>query len=265
MSQTKSNITTPKLNLPLIPERTDSGIALEGQQEELPAPAQEPIHRRDSAHMLVSEAILARRSSRIYLPKPVPQNLLTRALELARHSPSNTNTQPWRLFIVTGDALSRLSTSLLRAAEASAPALPPHPPEFAPYHSALGQTLYGEGYGLSRSDAQGRKAAVMRNFEFFGAPVGIIVCMSRELVGTEAFSVGMYIQTLLLALTELGLGSCVEISVAGYPEVVRREVGVEEGLVVLCGIAVGWEDRGDRVNRVVMERDGVERTTVWVQ
>ncbi|KAI1367935.1 oxidoreductase [Xylaria arbuscula] len=253
-------------NLPIVPKRTDSGIAMQEQQETTSTFAEESKDRQNSAHMLVSEAILARHSSRIYLPQPVPQSLLTRALELARHSPSNTNTQPWRLFIVTGDALSRLNTALLSAAEAAAPAIPPPPAAFQKYHSALGRTLYGEGYGLSRSDTTGRKAAVMRNYEFFGAPVGIVVCMSAELVGTEALSVGMYVQTLLLALTDLGLGSCVEISIAGYPEVVRREVGIgEEGLVVLCGIAVGFEDLGSTVNRVVMERDGVEASTVWVR
>ncbi|KAI0521233.1 oxidoreductase [Xylaria bambusicola] len=252
---------TTSLNPPARPKSTDSAIALAEQDEQIPASAPSS----GSKHMSVSEAILARHSSRLYLPRPVPRAHLTRALSLAQHAPSNTNTQPWRLFIVQDDALIRLNTALLAAAALSAPSIPPHPAPFAKYRAALGRTLYGDGWGLARDDAEGRREAVMRNFEFFGAPVGIVVCMSSDLVGTEAFSVGMYVQTLLLALTEVGVGSCVEISISGYAEVVREVVGIGEGLVVLCGIAVGFEDAGARVNRVQMGRDGVEESTVWVE
>ncbi|RYC55887.1 hypothetical protein CHU98_g10326 [Xylaria longipes] len=79
-----------------------------------------------------------------------------------------------------------------------------------------------------------------------------------------AFSVGMYVQTFLLALTELGVGSCVEISVAGYPDVVRREVGIAEDLRVLVAVAVGFEDGEAGVNQIRIARDGVDKTTVWV-
>ncbi|KAI0411398.1 oxidoreductase [Xylaria grammica] len=185
--------------------------------------------------MLLDEAILARHSTRLYLPRPVPRAALERALELATHAPSHTNTQAWRPFIVTGDALARLK-------------------------AALGRQVYGEGWGLAHDDA-----AVLRNFEFFGAPVAVLVCMSAALAGQAALSVGMYAQTLLLALTETGLGSCVEISVAGYPGVVAREVGIPGDLRVLCGVAVGFEDLGARVNRIRVVRDLVERHTAWVQ
>ncbi|KAI0534344.1 oxidoreductase [Xylaria digitata] len=215
--------------------------------------------------MLLDEAILARHSTRLYLPQAVPRALLERALDLATHAPSNTNTQARRLFIVTGEALARLKSGLVRAAENGAPDLPSMPPAFWGYRTALGKQLYGEGWGLARDDAAGRRAAVMRNFEFFGAPVAAIVCMSRELVGQEAFSVGMYVQTFLLALTEMGVGSCCEISVAGYPDVVRSEVGIPDDLQVLCGVAVGFEDESAGVNRIRVARDDVERNTVWVQ
>ncbi|KAI8954512.1 oxidoreductase [Xylaria longipes] len=214
--------------------------------------------------MLLDEAILARHSTRLYLPKPVPRPLLERALSLAAHSPSNTNTQAWRLFIVTGDALTRLKSSLLGAAAERPPQVPRMPAAFAAHRSALGRQIYGEGWGLAPDDAAGRRAAALRNFDFFGAPVGVVVCMDGGLPSQMAFSVGMYVQTFLLALTELGVGSCVEISVAGYPDVVRREVGIAEDLRVLVAVAVGFEDGEAGVNQIRIARDGVDKTTVWV-
>ncbi|KAI3331723.1 oxidoreductase [Xylariaceae sp. AK1471] len=215
--------------------------------------------------MLLNEAIMTRHSTRLFLPTPVPHSLLEHALEVATYSPSNSNTQAWRLFVVTGSALTRLTSTLVHSAsQGEEPNIPGLPAAFNTYRSALGKQVYGEGYGLARDDIEGRKAATLRNFDFFGAPVGIVVCMSSELVETEALSVGMYVQTLLLALTERGLASCVEISIAGYPDLVKREVGIPEDLMVLCGIAVGYEDGDAGVNKIRSKREVVDKTTVWV-
>ncbi|KAI0967615.1 oxidoreductase [Xylaria arbuscula] len=245
------------------PKRTDSAIALQEEEQLTTTPPAKT--RSSSAQMLLSEAILTRHSSRLYLPQPVPQEILTHALTLAAHAPSNTNTQAWRLFVVTGSALSRLKTSLVAAATTTEPNLPPLPASFDEYRSALGRQVFGVGWGIPHDDHEARRAAVLRNYDFFGAPAAVIVCMSAELEGVEAFSVGMYLQTFLLALTEAGVGSCVEISVAGYSDVVKKEVGIPEDLVVLCGVAVGFEDGMAGVNRIRAGRDEVAQTTVWVQ
>ncbi|KAI0204934.1 Nitroreductase-like protein [Astrocystis sublimbata] len=237
-------------------ERTDSRSEAEAESN-----SQQPLPgRRGSQHMLLDEAIITRHSTRLYLPKPVPRSLLERALALAAHAPSNTNSQAWRLFMVTGSALERLKSGLVSAAseEQRVAQTPVLPEEFKQHRSALGRQVYGEGWKIPREDA------VLRNYDFFGAPVGVIVCMSAELVGQAAFSVGMYLQTFLLALTERGVGSCVEISVTGYPDVVRREVGIPDSLSILVGVAVGYEDAEAGVNRIKIDRDGVDKTTVWV-
>ncbi|RYP76382.1 hypothetical protein DL771_001821 [Monosporascus sp. 5C6A] len=220
--------------------------------------------------MQLEEVIKTRHSSRQFLPdKEVPRAVLEQALQLATHAPSDSNTQAWRLFIVRGAALTRLRTALYD--HAAAPDAPPPstatelPPTLQVYRSELGALLYGELLGLARSDAAGRRAAVLRNYRFFNAPVGVVVCMSADLRGRAALSVGMYLQTLLLALTEAGVGSCVQITIAGYPDVVRRELGIPGDLQILCGISIGYEDEAAAVNRGRIGREPVERTTVWVE
>ena len=216
-------------------------------------------------HILLDEAILTRHSTRLFLPKPVPQEVIQNALQLAMHSPSNSNTQVWRLYVVTGPALERLKSNLVEAASTA----PPHhstplPDEFRPFRSELGKSIYGEGWGIPRGDDEARKEAVLKNYEFFGAPVGIIVCMSKKLSSVAAFSVGMYLQTLLLALTEAGVGSCVQVSIAGYRDVVRQTVGLADDVDVLCGVAVGYEDEAANVNKVRIGRSAVDETTTFV-
>ena len=80
----------------------------------------------------------------------------------------------------------------------------------------------------------------MRNYEFFGAPTIAVVAQDRNLAPVDAMGVGMYLQTLMLALTEQGLGTCAEVSVVAYSDVLKDEFGIPDELVVLCGIAIGW-------------------------
>ena len=202
--------------------------------------------------------MLARHSTRSFLPTPVPFNLLHDALSLAQNTPSNSNLQPWRIKVVTDDALSRLSDALISAVTAGLqPSTAPIPEYYRHYRSALGKQLYGpDGYDIARSDKEAMEKARRRNYTFFGAPVGIIICMDSSLVEIDILSVGMYVQSLCLLLAERGLGICCEASIAGYPEVVREVLGIGGDMLVLSGMAVGYEDESHKLNKLRAERDG---------
>jgi nitroreductase len=214
--------------------------------------------------MPLDEAILQRHSTRLFLSTPVPQELLYESLALAQHAPSNSNIQPWRSYIVSGAARDRLREALLKAAEAGGPNIPPLPAEFTHFRSDLGKQVYGKGMGIARDNVLGRAAAVMRNYEFFQAPVVAITCMHRDLDLQDAVGVGMYLQTLLLSLTERGLDSCVEVSLAGYPDVIRNELSVPENLTILCGVAIGYGDTAFGANKLRIQRLPIEGTTTFV-
>lgn len=219
-------------------------------------------HPANSATLF--EALTTRHSSRAFLPTPVPSEALHRALSLAAStSPSNSNVQPWRLFVLTGGALARLKAELtLQATSGDTPKIPPLPAWASKSRSQLGRLVYGEGMGLARDDLKGRRAAVLRNFEFFGAPVAMVVCVPADLGPADVLSVGMHLQSLVLALRAEGLDTCVEVSIAGYPEVVKRVGGISDDMMVLCGVAVGLEDPEARVNLLRPPRMSWEETTV---
>ncbi|MCJ1309515.1 hypothetical protein MMC25_003175 [Agyrium rufum] len=213
-----------------------------------------------------ADLVRARHSTRLFHATPVPARIIHDALSLAQQSPSNSNVQPWRLVIATNAARDRLVSSLLAAARSDAePAIPPLPAAFDHYRSAVGAKMYGQGMGIARDDPVGQRAAVLRNWEFFGAPVAAIVCIDRALGGADVLSVGLYLQTLMLALKEDGVDTCLEVSIAGYPEVVRREMGIGEDMDILCGLAIGYEDREFLANRLRMERESVEHCVRFVE
>ena len=125
------------------------------------------------------------------------------ALALAQHAPSNSNIQPWRVMFVSGAARDGLKDALFSVTDHEAPHIPTLPKAFEHYRFELGAQVYGS-MGITSADTARPAAAVMRNFEFFGAPLAGIVCMHRDLGPADAVSVGIYLQTLMLALTERG-------------------------------------------------------------
>jgi nitroreductase len=169
----------------------------------------------------VSKLLSSRHSTRAFLKTPVPRAVLEKALATSQYAPSNSNLQPWRLKVVTGNALQRLTSSLVSAVSSGTPSsVQPIPESYRHYRSALGKQLYGpEGYDIPRTDEERMRKARMRNYMFFDAPCAFIVCMERSLAQVDVLSIGMYLQALCLLLAEEGIATCVEVSVAGYPQV----------------------------------------------
>src|SRR5262244_754078 len=211
----------------------------------------------------LDQAIRERHSTRMFLPQPVPRELVDEALALAQCAPSNSNIQPWHMVFATGAARDRLVAALLDEARRRAPKIPPLPESFQHYRRELGAQVYG-AMGIAIEDTARHAAAVLRNWEFFRAPLAGIVCMHRDLGLADALSVGMYLQTLLLALTERGLGTCIEVSVVGYPEIVRAQLAIPADLAIRCGLAVGYPDPGFPANRLHISREAVEKNVVFL-
>jgi nitroreductase len=208
--------------------------------------------------------MLDRRSTRLFLPdKPVPRELVTEALELAVHAPSNSNIQPWRLVLASGSARDRLVKALLKRANVESPKVPRLPEPFAHVRRDLGALVYGS-MGIARHDAEARRIAVLRNWEFFRAPLGGIVCMHRDLEFVDAVGVGMFLQNLLLALTARGLGTCVQVSIAGYPETIRDQLCIGEDMRILCGLAIGYPDPDFPANALRVPRNPLEANVTFV-
>jgi nitroreductase len=210
------------------------------------------------------DVVRQRNSTRLFLrDKPVPRELIEEAVELAMRAPSNSNIQPWRLFIASGPRRDRLVEALLEEASVELPVTTGIPETFLPLRQELGALVYGS-MGIARHDKEGRRLAQLRNWEFFRAPVGAVVCMHRDLGLVDSLGVGMFLQTLVLALTERGLGTCVQVSVAAYPEILRAQLGIPDDLTVLCGLAIGYPDPAFAGSSLVTPRNPVETNVVFL-
>jgi nitroreductase len=216
-----------------------------------------------SWHSLVlDEAIKERHAIRMFLPQSVPRALVDESLALAQRAPSSSDIQPWHIVFASGPPRDRLVAALLSGVRSGPPKIPPLPESFQHYRRELGAQVYGAMGAIE--DTAKHAAAVLRNWKFFGAPLVGIVCMHKDLGPADALGVGMYLQTLLLALTERGLGSCVEVSVAGYPEIVRAQLAIPAELSILCGLAIGYPDPDFPANRLHASREPIGKDVVFV-
>lgn len=204
--------------------------------------------------------IRRRHSIRFFEPDAVPDNILQNCLSLAQFSPSNSNIQNWRITFARGKARERVVNALFAEAQTHGPNIPPIPAKFNTFRSEMGHQLYGpDGYNIDRSEKERFKEAQMRNFRFFDAPLVGVITMDKSLTTVDAMSVGMFIQTFMLALTAQGLGTCLQVSVTGFPKALRCEFSLDDEQEILCGIAVGYPVQNNKVNELVIGREDVNK------
>lgn len=211
--------------------------------------------------MHLSQLIQSRYSVRAYQDKPVPRQTLEDIISQACLSPSSSNLQPWKLYVLSGEIKQQLSEAVITQLQATkdSSVLPGETPDYAlfpdpmdsPYQERRLQNASAL-YSLldaNLNDMEKRQFHLMRNYQFYGAPVGIILTQERTMQTGQFIDLGMFLQSLLLLCEEQGLSTCPQAAWALWPNTVRKTLGIPDGQIVVCGVSVGYEDKAASVNR----------------
>jgi nitroreductase len=210
----------------------------------------------------VTEAVLGRRSTRAFLPRPVDRALIEELLALAGRAPSGGNLQPWFVDVLAGEALEALKAGAMPAlgaarAEMQLTVYPsPLPEPYRTRRHRSGEALY-ETIGIPRDDRPARLAQFARNFDAFGAPVLLLFSIDRIFDRPQWAHLGMFIQTLMLLAQERGLATCPQEAWAAVHDVVRRHLDLPAERILYCGIALGYADEEAPINSLRTEREPV--------
>jgi len=212
----------------------------------------------------VDAAITSRRSIRAFLDTPVERDEIARILDVAARAPSGTNTQPWKVHVLTGAARERLSQAILAAYHDPAQAsehheeYPYYPREWvSPYidrRRKVGWDLYSL-LGLTRDNKAGMAAQHARNFAFFDAPVGMIFTIDRIMEQGSWLDYGMFLQNIMVAARARGLDTCPQAAFTQYHRIIAAELGLAADEMVVCGMALGWADPDRVENSLETERE----------
>lgn len=213
------------------------------------------------------DAVVSRRSVRAFLPTPVADQTINRILAAASRAPSGQNMQPWQVHVVTGDTRARLCAEVTAAASAGehSDEYPYFPADIRePYRSRrrkVGFDLFAM-YGIGRDDLEGRRRALLRNFDFFGAPVGLFFTMESDWGYGAWIDMGNLMTNVMTLAPAFGLATCPQQAWAEYGAAVRSVLLVPEEHVIVSGMALGYEDPRAVVNMLVTDREPVERFVI---
>lgn len=199
----------------------------------------------------VDAAITSRRSIRAFLPDPVAREDIERILDVAARAPSGTNTQPWKVTVLTGAAKDRLAAAILAvhndpaAARGHTEEYAYYPTEWvAPYidrRRKVGWDLYAL-LGLTRDNKAGMAAQHGRNYRFFDAPVGLIFTIDRVMQQGSWLDYGMFLQNIMVAARGRGLDTCPQAAFTQYHRIIAEQLALPADQMVVCGMALGYAD-----------------------
>lgn len=208
------------------------------------------------------EALTTRRSVRAFLPTHVPREEVERLLTLAARSPSGSNIQPWKVHVFSGALRQRLTDTILHAID-TAPAgggrreWNYYPQQWRePYlgrRRKIGWDMYSL-LGIPKGDFERTEQQRRRNYEFFGAPVGMMFTLDDDMEIGSWLDLGIFIGNLTTAARGHGLDTCAQAAFADFHEVIRPILGIPDKQVVICGMALGYADPNDPINRLETQR-----------
>ena len=208
----------------------------------------------------VTDAINTRITVRNFLDKIVPQDTLRAIFDTARRAPSGGNLQPWRVHVLTGEALTNFTAhglELMMSGQKETPTYPAYPsPLWEPQRSwryKLGEDMY-ELLGIKKDNKMGRLVWLSENMKFFNAPVGVIITGKKKLDMPQFMDIGIYLQTLMLLAREAGLHTAPQGWWRNFPSVSHKFLNIPEDEQVLVGMGIGFGNPEHPVNDLYADR-----------
>jgi nitroreductase len=211
-------------------------------------------------------AITSRRSVRAFLDTPVPRDTIEDLLRVAARAPSGTNTQPWKVYVLTGASRAELVRKMQAAYDDPAERAR-HQAEYAYYPTdwvspyvdrrrKVGWDLYGL-LGIGKTDKQRMHAQHGRNYAFFGAPVGLMFTIDRVMCRGSWLDYGMFLQNVMVAARARGLDTCPQAAFTQFHRIITEHVEAPASEMLVCGMSLGYADPDAPENRLVTEREPV--------
>jgi nitroreductase len=219
----------------------------------------------------VDDAITSRKSVRAFLSTPVDRATVEQLLAVASRSASGSNIQPWKVRMVGGEVKADLTRAILDAIARDGQEKYSREWNYYPVQwrepflgrrRKVGWDMYGL-LGIGKGDHEGTQQARLRNYEFFGAPVGLIFTLDDDLEIGSWLDLGIMIGAVMIAARGHGLDTCPQAAFADFHSIIRPMLGIPVNEIVICGMAIGHADPDAPVNALKTERAAVSEFTTF--
>ena len=220
--------------------------------------------------MNVSQAIKQRRSVRAYRDKPVDQALIKKIFSQAQDAPSNCNTQPWHVTVVSGEVRDNIEKAMVSEIMSGAKPSPHFKPgdqdlnnEYRKRQIACAISLY-DAMDIKYEEKDKRQQLMLRNWQFFGAPHAAFFSMPKTMREVNSVDMGIYLQTVMLLMTENGLASCPQGALAMYPKSIYEVANIPEDCAIMFGLSFGYAEESDDINSFNVGRAELDQSVEFL-
>ena len=214
--------------------------------------------------MDIIDAIHKRQSIRSFKDREVSQETVREILNISKYAPSGGNTQPWKVYVLNQNIMKELESAILHNLDNGIS----EKPNFSIYPQPMsdhlknrvkecGKLMYG-ALEIKKDDIEGRLNQLKQNFSFFGAPVGMLITVEKEVDLNGWGHVGHFIQNLCLSSIEFGLGTCLQESWSMYPETVQKITNYKKSEILWCGVALGYPNNDHPIKNYRTPREDIE-------
>ena len=226
----------------------------------------------------VDDAICSRHSVRAFLDTPIETQVIKDILTVASRAPSGTNTQPWKVYVVTGqkraELISRVCSAQIELYQN--PELAAQYKETFAYYPETwispfidrrrenGWGLYGL-LGIQKTEREKMAAQQLRNFQLFDAPVALCFTVNKIMGIGAKMDISMMIQNVMVAAKARGLDTCPQAAWNHFHAIVLDVLDAPENEDLVCTVALGYADPNHIVNTFITPREPVENFTVFVE
>ncbi|AQX28143.1 MULTISPECIES: nitroreductase [unclassified Bartonella] len=225
---------------------------------------------RDSS-VDVFQSVLSRKSIRAFIDQSVDREIIEEILKFASRAPSGTNLQPWKVIVLTGEALQKVGEELSRLVLSGIKGereYQYYPGQWRePYLSRrkkIGLALY-KSLGIQKGEQEKIIRQQAQNFSFFGAPVGLLFTMDKDMEIGSWLDLGMFMQTIMLVARGFGLDTCPQAAFADYHKQLCALLSVSPEQRIICGMALGYRDASAPENNFETEREPIKNFVRFVQ
>lgn len=222
-------------------------------------------------HQITSDIISQRHCKRQYLDTSIPKDTINAILQNAGNAGSSKNSQPWQVAIVTGNTQHQLIKAMCSQFDQNQFESPdyvymtdPMPEVFKQRARECGYALY-DLKGISKNDSAKRQAHFRENYTFFNAPMAFIFHLHANAERGNFLDMGLFMQNVMLGLSEQGLGSCPQFSICSYSNTVKTILNIESERIIVCGMSVGYPDESATVNTFVPNRIPLNQYIKWYE
>lgn len=220
--------------------------------------------------MYLYEGIKKRQSIRGFLPQAIIKKDMEQILVAASNSPSYTNTQPWEVVVVSGSKKNELSEKLLELAKNEAPTSPDISfPVSWPSEMEKRTREHGvrrlKTLGIAREDKVERKKFNLMNYEFYGAPCAAFLFMDNNLSDWSLFDMGLFTQNFILAAYSKGIVSCIQASVTGYADEIKKFLDIKKEKKLVVCISLGYPDFNVKLNSYRSIKKNLDEYFSWYE